>query len=473
MLPAQNIHGLWSGTLVNDSMHRTQNFELGLSEYRGKITGYTYTTFIENDTFYYSVKRIRAERKDGKLIIEDVEMVGNNFPEKASKHVKQTTTFPLINDSTIDISNGSWTTNQTKKYYSIHGSAKIKEQQDEKESDLLAHLQEMKVKNDIAVNQKEKKKDVAFAKNPPPTNPKQDNKNKNSEIKNTSVVTNSPAIKPQQNNSDKVPGIKKDDVAKNQQVTPSEIKPVSEINYDQKTEEAKSSIKDSEKPNIISANSNETKENKLPQTAVIKQQPVANNSVKQNVPVNSNTVSSPQNKSVQTQITEQRQATARPVIQKNDQSINSSKSDEPKINPVTLNMPVSQKKETIEAIKELPAIVASRKNEAMQNIYFKNDSLILSLYDNGIVDGDTVSVFLNGENIISKQKLKESATKKTIYISERSDSVELVLFAENLGTIPPNTGLLTIRDGDDIYQVRFSADLQKNATIVLRRKKDQ
>jgi hypothetical protein len=51
--------------------------------------------------------------------------------------------------------------------------------------------------------------------------------------------------------------------------------------------------------------------------------------------------------------------------------------------------------------------------------------------------------------------------------------VELVLFAENLGTIPPNTGLLTIRDGDDIYQVRFSADLQKNATIVLRRKKDQ
>src|SRR6266498_218679 len=121
LLLAQNIHGLWSGTLVNDSAHRTQNFELDLSEYRGKITGYTYTTFIDNDTFYYSIKRVRAERKDGNLVIEDVEMVGNNFPERAAKHVKQITIFPLLNDSTIDITNGTWSTNQTKKYYSISG----------------------------------------------------------------------------------------------------------------------------------------------------------------------------------------------------------------------------------------------------------------------------------------------------------------------------------------------------------------
>src|SRR5258708_2887795 len=213
ILLAQNIHGLWSGTLVNDSMHRTQNFELGLSEYRGKITGYTYTTFIDNDTFYYSIKRIKAERKNGKLVIEDAEMVGNNFPERAAKHIRQTTTFPLINDSTIDISNGLWTTNQTKKYYSIGGSAKIREQEDEKESDLLAHLQEMNVKTDITVNQKEKKKDAAIVKNSPIK--KQGNKSKIPQIKNTEVVSNSSAIKPQQNNNAKIPEIKNKDVVKN------------------------------------------------------------------------------------------------------------------------------------------------------------------------------------------------------------------------------------------------------------------
>src|SRR6476620_9803917 len=72
---AQNIHGIWSGTMVNDTLKVTQNFELGLSEYKGKITGYTYQTYIIRDTFYYSVKRIRAERKDGFLVVEDVERI--------------------------------------------------------------------------------------------------------------------------------------------------------------------------------------------------------------------------------------------------------------------------------------------------------------------------------------------------------------------------------------------------------------
>src|SRR5947207_13973629 len=116
------LSGIWYGELENDSTHKKQNFELGLSEYRGQITGFTYTTFIENDTFYYSVKRIKAEKKDGLLIITDDEMVGNNFPERAAKHVKQTTIFPMINDSTIDITKGSWTTNRTKKFYALKGS---------------------------------------------------------------------------------------------------------------------------------------------------------------------------------------------------------------------------------------------------------------------------------------------------------------------------------------------------------------
>ena len=56
-------------------------------------------------------------------------------------------------------------------------------------------------------------------------------------------------------------------------------------------------------------------------------------------------------------------------------------------------------------------------------------------------------------------------------VGRDSVGIYLVRFAANLGTIPPNTGLLTVRDGDDIYQVRFSADLQKNASVIFRRKK--
>jgi hypothetical protein len=161
------------------------------------------------------------------------------------------------------------------------------------------------------------------------------------------------------------------------------------------------------------------------------------------------------------------------VVSKTNQQTNAISEEKKVANMVAVTTPTSVKKEAIASVKELPSAVSDRKNETIQELYFKNDSLVLSLYDNGIVDGDTVSVFVNGENVIAKQKLKEAATKKTIYISPRIDSVQLVLFAENLGSIPPNTGLLTVRDGDEVYQVRFSADLSKNASIFLRRKKDQ
>ena len=49
--------------------------------------------------------------------------------------------------------------------------------------------------------------------------------------------------------------------------------------------------------------------------------------------------------------------------------------------------------------------------------------------------------------------------------------MKLTLVADNLGSIPPNTGLLIIQDGNERYQIRFSADLQTNASVILRKKR--
>ena len=96
------------------------------------------------------------------------------------------------------------------------------------------------------------------------------------------------------------------------------------------------------------------------------------------------------------------------------------------------------------------------------------------MYDNGEVDGDTVSVLMNGQIIFAKQGLSEKANTKTIYINKSTtDSLSMVMYAESLGSIPPNTGLLIIMDGEKRYEVRFSADLQTNAAILLRRKQKE
>jgi hypothetical protein len=95
---------------------------------------------------------------------------------------------------------------------------------------------------------------------------------------------------------------------------------------------------------------------------------------------------------------------------------------------------------------------------------------VITLYDNGEVDGDTVSVLMNGEVIMPMVGLSTKPVRKTIYTKDITDSIQIVMYAENLGSLPPNTGLLIVNDGKDRYEIRFSGDLKKNSAIVFKRK---
>ena len=115
--------------------------------------------------------------------------------------------------------------------------------------------------------------------------------------------------------------------------------------------------------------------------------------------------------------------------------------------------------------------IAERKTEILTTVYLQSDSISISLFDNGEIDGDTVSVFLNDKIIILKKGLTTKAITQIIYLpSFTGDSLVLVMYAENLGSIPPNTGLLILQDGDARHEIRFAGDLQKNSAIVLRRR---
>ncbi len=118
------------------------------------------------------------------------------------------------------------------------------------------------------------------------------------------------------------------------------------------------------------------------------------------------------------------------------------------------------------------ADLATRETEIIQNVFFKSDSLVLKLYDHGVIDGDTVSVVLNGKVIAARQGLKGKAIISVIHMTpELGDSLLLVMYAESLGTIPPNTGVLVVLDGDDRYEIRFQGTKQKSSAIRLTRKR--
>src|SRR6476646_9008007 len=91
----KKVGGFYKGTLYNDSTRMTQQYELALAEYRGRIMGYSYVTFVVNDTFYYGIRKIKAKVDGDNLIVEDDKMIANNFPESPAKHVNRTVTIPF------------------------------------------------------------------------------------------------------------------------------------------------------------------------------------------------------------------------------------------------------------------------------------------------------------------------------------------------------------------------------------------
>lgn len=115
---------------------------------------------------------------------------------------------------------------------------------------------------------------------------------------------------------------------------------------------------------------------------------------------------------------------------------------------------------------------AERQIQKVSEIFFNSDSLQLSFYDNGTIDGDTVSMVLDGRMIAEKIKLSTNAYRVTIPAKiSRDDSLMLVMHAESLGLIPPNTGLLVIMDGAIRHEIRFEGDMQRSSAVILRKKR--
>lgn len=112
-----------------------------------------------------------------------------------------------------------------------------------------------------------------------------------------------------------------------------------------------------------------------------------------------------------------------------------------------------------------------RENVVAEEIEVESDSLKVDFYDNGEVDGDSISVFFNKQLMAFNRKLSTRAVHFDIVLDSAKQVNELSMFADNLGAIPPNTALTMISDGKNRFEVRLSSNLEKNGTIRIKRKK--
>ncbi|MEO5997013.1 MAG: hypothetical protein ABIN89_09755 [Chitinophagaceae bacterium] len=115
-------------------------------------------------------------------------------------------------------------------------------------------------------------------------------------------------------------------------------------------------------------------------------------------------------------------------------------------------------------------VPASRKVELIQTIDLETASVKVELYDNGQIDGDTISVFLNDQLILYKKGLSDKPITLDIPIQESKD-YKMIMYAENLGSIPPNTALMVVTSGKKKYEIYLSSSEQKSAAVKFRYEK--
>jgi hypothetical protein len=103
-----------------------------------------------------------------------------------------------------------------------------------------------------------------------------------------------------------------------------------------------------------------------------------------------------------------------------------------------------------------------------RQFYWHSDTCILHIYDGGVIDGDIISVQLNGDEILTKYTLTKQKHRIKLYLKGKVNTISIT--AENIGKTPPNTANFILTDGKKHYKIRAFNDLGGIAKVILKKK---
>jgi hypothetical protein len=117
-----------------------------------------------------------------------------------------------------------------------------------------------------------------------------------------------------------------------------------------------------------------------------------------------------------------------------------------------------------------PPRIEQRSKKLVQLIEVEEPSFKVELYDNGQIDGDTVSLYFNNRLMVSRKRLSTTPITLEINLDRDRKDNELVMFAENMGAIPPNTALMVVTVRDRRYELNITSTEEANGTVRFRLK---
>jgi hypothetical protein len=134
--------------------------------------------------------------------------------------------------------------------------------------------------------------------------------------------------------------------------------------------------------------------------------------------------------------------------------------------PSPVLSPAQQATASQPALSLTPIQKFAERSKTLQTVIpIAGDSVELRFYDDAEIDGDSIAVFLNGNLLKQDIGLTDQPYKIMIPVSRLDNDNELVMVAENLGSIPPNTSLMVVLMGDKRYEARLFADEHTSALV--------
>lgn len=106
-----------------------------------------------------------------------------------------------------------------------------------------------------------------------------------------------------------------------------------------------------------------------------------------------------------------------------------------------------------------------RATKISDTLSIERKEIEIFLWDDNVMDGDIVSLYLNGKVVLDKHPLKKERFQFHLPLSAGENT--LSLFAENMGMIPPNTVSMIIKDDLKSYRLRLESDFKTNDSLIL------
>jgi len=89
----------------------------------------------------------------------------------------------------------------------------------------------------------------------------------------------------------------------------------------------------------------------------------------------------------------------------------------------------------------------------------------LDFYDNAQIDGDSITVLVDKQVVLTHQRLSAKPLTTFVKIDLNNTFHEIEMVAENLGSIPPNTAVLIITAGKNRHMLSLSSSEIKSARV--------